>query len=153
MPTTVDVAALRGRPLGRVLVKMGLITRDQVHEALDVQKQKGGPVGQILIDLDYITDDMRTMALAHQMGMEGVDLGEIEIDHETIALIPPQMANAYKIVPLEYDPETKKLTIALSSADNFRATDDLRTLMGFDVTAKIADPTQLRSALLKYYDV
>ena len=122
---------------------MGLITRDQVHEALDVQKHKGGPLGQILIDLDYITDDMRTMALAHQTGMEAVDLTDIEISHDIIELIPPQMANAYKIIPLEYEPDTKKLTIALASADNFRATDDLRTLMGFDVTAKIADPTQL----------
>jgi type IV pilus assembly protein PilB len=153
MPTTVDVSALRGRPLGRVLVKMGEITRDQVHEALDVQKQKGGPIGQILIDLDYITDDMRTMALAHQMGMDTVDLADSEIAHDVITLIPPQMANAYKIIPLEYDSETKSLTIALASADNFRATDDLRTLMGFNVTAKIASPTQLRAALLKYYDV
>jgi type IV pilus assembly protein PilB len=153
MPSTVDIAELKGRPLGRILVKMGLITRDQVHEALDVQKQKGGPLGQILIDLDYISDDMRTMALAHQVGMEGVDLTDVEIAPDIIALIPPQMANAYKIIPLEYESDTKKLTIALASADNFRATDDLRTLMGFDVTAKIADPTQLRSALLKYYDV
>jgi len=153
MSTTVDVAELRGRPLGRVLVKMGLITRDQVHEALDVQKHKGGPLGQILIDLDYITDEMRTTALAHQMGMEAVDLTDAEIAHDIISLIPPQMANAYKIVPLEYDPDTKSLTIALASADNFRATDDLRTLMGFNVTAKIASQTQLRSALLKYYDV
>ena len=132
---------------------MGLITRDQVHEALDVQKHKGGPLGQILIDLDYITDEMRTTALAHQMGMEAVDLTDAEISHDIISLIPPQMANAYKIVPLEYEPDTKSLTIALASADNFRATDDLRTLMGFNVTAKIANQTQLRSALLKYYDV
>ena len=153
MPSTIDVTTLRGRPLGRVLVKMGLITRDQVHEALDVQKHKGGPLGQILVDLDYISDEMRTMALAHQMGMEAVDLTDVEIPHDIISLIPPQMANAYKIVPLEYEPDTKHLTIALASADNFHATDDLRTLMEFNVTAKIANPTQLRSALLKYYDV
>ncbi|MCP4374563.1 MAG: Flp pilus assembly complex ATPase component [bacterium] len=153
MPTTVDVSTLRGRPLGRVLVKMGQITRDQVHEALDVQKQKGGPLGQILIDLDYITDDMRTMALAYQTGMEAVDLDSTEIAPEVIGLIPPQMANAYKIIPLKYEPDTKNLTIALASADNFNATDDLRTLMGYNVTAKIATQTQLRMALLKYYDV
>jgi len=153
MAKTIDVAELKGRPLGRVLVKMGLITRDQVHEALEVQKEKGGPIGQILIDLGYISDTMRTTALAHQMGMEAVDLTDVEISPEVISLIPPQMANAYKVVPLEHDPVTRKLTVALASADNFRATDDLHTLMDFDVTAKIVDPTQLRSALLKYYDV
>ena len=42
-----NVQDYRGRPLGRILVKMGKITRDQVHEALDVQREKGGPIGQI----------------------------------------------------------------------------------------------------------
>jgi hypothetical protein len=33
-PTTVDIQQLRGRPIGRILVKLGEVTRDQVHEAL-----------------------------------------------------------------------------------------------------------------------
>ena len=31
---------LRGRPIGRILVKMGKLTRDKVHEALEIQKNK-----------------------------------------------------------------------------------------------------------------
>jgi len=149
----IDTQALRGRPIGRVLVKMGEVTREQVHEGLDVQKEKGGPLGQILVDLGYIDESMRTMAMAYQVGMEPVDLAATEIPQDVIQLIPPQMANAYKIIPLEYDEATKHLQVAIASADNFRATDDLRTLMGFDVTARIAHPKQLQAALLKYYDV
>jgi len=144
---------LRGRPLGRVLVKMGKVTRDQVHEALAVQKEEGGPLGQILVDLGYIDDRTRALAQAYQVGMEYVDLSSIDIPEEVIRQIPSQMANAYKIVPLEHDEVTNRLVVAMASADNFHATDDLRTLMGFNVSAKIADPEHLNAALAKYYDV
>ena len=148
-----NIDALRGRPLGRVLVKMGKVTRDQVHEALGVQKEKGGPIGQILVDLGYIDDGTRSLALAFQAGMQYVDLAATEIPDEVIHQIPSQMANTYKVVPVCYEAKGNCLTVALASPDNFHATDDLRTLMGFKVTAKIADAAALDAALLKYYDV
>jgi type IV pilus assembly protein PilB len=153
MPNKVDVNELKGQRLGRILVKTGAVTRQQVHEALEVQKERGGPIGQILIDLGYIDAKTRTLALGYQVGMEYVELTSLDIPSDVISKIPSQMANAYSVVPLEYDPVTNHLVVALGSADNFRATDDLRTLMGFTVTAKIADPDQLSIALMKYYDV
>jgi len=147
------IDALRGRPLGRVLVKMGKLTREQVHEALDIQKDRGGPIGEILVDMGLIDNDTRSLALAYQAGMEFVDLNTVNIPDEVARQIPAQMANAYKIIPIEHDPETNHLIIAMASPDNFRATDDLRTLMGFTVTAKVADPEAIETALLKHYDV
>src|SRR4051794_26573046 len=47
---------LQGRPIGRVLTKMGKVTREQVVEALTFQKSKGGAIGRILIDLGYIKE-------------------------------------------------------------------------------------------------
>jgi len=151
--TEFNVAELKGRPLGRVLVKIGKITRTQVHEALAIQKDKGGPIGQILVDLGYIDEQSRSLALAFQAGMEFVDLANMDIPDQVIQQIPPQMANAYKIVPIDHDESTNHLIVALASPDNFRATDDLRTLMGYTVTAKIAEADALDEALLKYYDV
>jgi len=148
-----DMEQLRGRPLGRVLIKMRKITREQVHEALEIQKDKGGPIGQILLDLGYIDEDDLTLSLAFQAGMEFVDLEKMDIPEDVIKLIPAQMANAYKVVPLEYDDATRQLVVAIGSADNFRATDDLQTLMGFRVTARIASREQLERVLQQHYDV
>ena len=50
------ISQLRGRPLGRILIKMGKVTRAQVSEALDLQKKKRGPLGQLLIDADIVDD-------------------------------------------------------------------------------------------------
>jgi type IV pilus assembly protein PilB len=146
-----NVKELKGRVLGRVLLKMGKVTRDQVNQAIEVQKQRGGPIGQILVDLGYIDDRTRNMALGFQAGMEYADLSSLEIPPEVIAHIPPQMANNYKVLPLEFNPSTKRLVVALASADNFRAADDLRTLTGFEIVTRIADNDQLEAALTKYY--
>jgi type IV pilus assembly protein PilB len=132
---------------------MGKITRDQVHEALDIQKEKGGPIGRILVDLGYVDDASVTFALAFQAGMEYVDLDKVDIPEDVIRQIPAQMANAYKVLPVEFDEPNKHLTVAVAAADNFRAVDDLRTLMDFKVTAKIADAEKLERMLQRNYDV
>ena len=146
-----DPKECKGRPLGQVLRKMGKVNRDQVHQALDVQKEKGGVIGQILVDLGYVDQKTIDLSLAYQAGMEVVDLSETDIPEDVIKLIPPKMANAYKIVPVSYNEDSKTLVIAVASADNFRAVDDLRTLMGYNVTAKIADTDSLNVAMSKYY--
>jgi len=150
MPTT-EVSQLKGRPLGRVLYKMGKVTREQVHEAVEVQKQRGGPIGQILVDLGYIDEKTRSLALGFQAGMEYADLEALEIPESVIGQISPQMAKSYRLIPIEYDQNANRLVVALASADNFNAVEDLRKLTGFDVVTRIADADQVDAALSKYY--
>lgn len=147
-----NIAELRGRPLGRVLVKMGLISREQLHQALEIQHEKGGPLGQILLDLGYVDQKGLTLALGFQAGMEYVDLEKVAIPEEAIKQIPSQLAFTCKVIPLEYDEPTKSLTVGIGSADNFRAIDDLRTLTGLNISVKIVDPEKLDQSLHKYYD-
>ncbi|MCH7526432.1 MAG: pilus assembly protein PilB, partial [Planctomycetes bacterium] len=148
MPT---IDQLRGRQLGRILIKMRLIRRPDVVDALEIQKQRGGPLGAILVESGLINEQQLNLALAAQVGMESVDLASKEIPKEVIDMIPPQMANTYKVVPFHYDADRHSLSVALASPDNFRATDDLKTLMGFDVQAALCNEEDLQQALDKYY--
>ncbi|RMF81128.1 MAG: pilus assembly protein PilB, partial [Planctomycetota bacterium] len=145
------MAQLRNRPLGRILIKMGKVTRADVSEALELQKKKRGPLGQLLIELGKVQPDDVNLALAAQVGMESISLSSIDIDQNVIDLIPAQMAHAYRIVPTEYDREANLLGVALDSPDNFQATDDLKTLMGFNVVARITTADDLTEALNRFY--
>ena len=145
------VEQLRGRQLGRILIKMGRIRRAEVTEALEVQKQQGGPLGSILVMLGRITEEDLNQALAAQIGMETVELADKDVPAEVIGLIPAQMANTYKIVPFDYDDDRHCLSVAMASPDNFQATDDLQTLMGFKVEAAITTAEDLQKALDRYY--
>ncbi|MHC4443877.1 MAG: GspE/PulE family protein [Planctomycetota bacterium] len=145
------ISQLKGRPLGRILIKMGKLTRTQVGEALELQKKNPGPVGQILVELGYITNDDVQLALAAQVGMEPVDLSKIDIPKEIISLIPAQTAITYKLIPTDFEPSSNLLTVALDDPSNFQATDDLKTLMGFQVKACVSTPDDVTAALARYY--
>jgi hypothetical protein len=67
------VEEFKGRPLGRVLMKMGSVTRAQVHAALELQKQQNRPLGQILRELGYINEEDLQLALAFQIGRQTTD--------------------------------------------------------------------------------
>jgi len=148
------IEQLRGRPLGRILMKMGILSREKVHECLKIQNQRHGNVqtGQILLELGLIDEDQLQVALAAQRGMEYISIDGLDIPADVIEKVPAQMAKTYHIVPIDYNKEQNELTVVLDSPENFRATDDLNTLMGFKVTAKITDPDALESALTKYYE-
>jgi len=152
--TLPPIEQLRGRTLGRILTKMGLLTREKVHECLKVQKQRHGSVqmGQIFLELGLIDENQLRIALAAQRGMEYVNLDRLEILPEIIGKVPAQIAKTYHIVPIEYNKGQNELSVALDKPDNFKATDDLSTLTGFKVTAKITDPEALEAALTKYYE-
>ncbi|UCC21970.1 MAG: Flp pilus assembly complex ATPase component TadA [Planctomycetota bacterium] len=152
--TLPPIEQLRGRPLGRILIKMGVLTREKVHECLLIQKQRHGTVqiGQIFIELGLIDEKQLQIALAAQRGMEYVKLSDVDVPADIIEKVPAQMVKTYRIVPIEYNKEQNELVVALDNPDNFRATDDLSTLMGFRVTAKMTDSEALESALAKYYE-
>jgi hypothetical protein len=116
---------LQGRPIGRVLTKMGKVNREQVVEALDFQKRKGGALGRILIDLGYIKETDLNIALAAQKGYELMMLDGINIPAEAIAAVPAQIATTNKVLPISFDKAGKKLTVVMATQENFRALDDL----------------------------
>ncbi len=150
------IEQLKGRTIGRILIKMRLLTRDKVHECLKIQKErkdKGEDVklGQVFIEKELIKEKDLKAALAAQRGIEYIDVSGLEIPQEIIDYVPAQMARTYRIVPLEHDKNKNELVVALDNPDNFRATDDLSTLLGFGVSARVTDEDALETALNKYY--
>lgn len=147
---------LKGRRFGRVLVKLGVLTRDQVQEALAIQrarKEKGesSKIGAILKDLGYIKEEDILRAIAGQAGMEMVDVDPEALELALVEHLPAETAKTYQIIPLSFDESSKSLTIAMKSPDNFRAVDDLRLLMGFNVNAVVAQPDVIDKAIEKLY--
>jgi type IV pilus assembly protein PilB len=148
------ISELQGRPIGRVLTKMGKVTREQVVEALNFQKGrgKGVPLGRILTDLGHIKETDLNVALAAQKGYELVDLSNVNIPKEAIEAVPAQIATTNKVLPISYDKASKKITVVMASQDNFQAIDQLRSLFQYNVTAKIGDPDQVDRLIQKHYN-
>ena len=151
MAEVANLSEFKGRKFGRVLTKMGKVTREQVYEGLALQKKRKGPLGELLVELGYITNQDVLTALAFQAGMELVDLASVSVDKEVIDAVPAETVTAYQIAPIEYTAKGRQLTVAIKSPDNFRAVDDLRLLMGFKVKAVLAAPEQVDAFIKEHY--
>ncbi|MBX3390012.1 MAG: Flp pilus assembly complex ATPase component TadA [Phycisphaeraceae bacterium] len=147
----IEPSELKGRKLGRVLTKLGKVTRDQVHEALAIQQTRKSPLGQLLVELNYCTQRDVLEALAGQAGMAFMDLSDFEIPEEALEAIPSESVRSYEVVPLEYNKTSRRLKIAMKTPDNFRAVDDLRLLLGGNVEAVVGDPAAIDALIKKHF--
>src|SRR5690349_17413143 len=69
-PPRPPVSELRGRPLGAILIKAGLLTAEQLLKALELQKAKHAVIGQTLVELGYVSESDVDWAMAAQAGRE-----------------------------------------------------------------------------------
>ena len=139
------------KQLGQILIEQGLISEGQLSEALKVQERVPKSLGRILIDLQLIKETDLVRALAHQIGLEFVDLGDYPVDPSATALIPEAVARRYRALPIgERD---GRLLVAMSDPANVYALDDIRTITGREVEPIVATAADVTAAIRKYADV
>ncbi|MBP5232296.1 MAG: Flp pilus assembly complex ATPase component TadA [Planctomycetes bacterium] len=139
-------------PLGELLIQQGVITREQLEQALDAQKENGGNLGSSLKSLGLCTDEDILAAVGRQSGMDVVDLDNMEIAPDIIAKVqPPMLAETYHIVPISFDEAENTLTVAMADPLNLYALDELRFMLNCNVKGAVASETSVQAAIDKYY--
>ncbi len=140
--------AMSGR-LGSMLVSSGLITDEQLKKALSTQKSEGGRLGSILVKLGFVQEDKLMTFLSKQYGVPYVDLSKFEINPAVIKHIPPDVAQKYRIMPINRAGAT--ITIAMVDPSNIFAIDDIKFMTGYNVEAVVATEGAIVEAIKKYY--
>jgi type IV pilus assembly protein PilB len=138
----------RARKLGEILVEQGLLTREQLEQALFEQSRTDKQLGRILIDLGLVKETDLMAALATQVGFKFVDLSETGVDASAAALVPETVARRYHVVPIGY--QDSKLVVAMADPSNLFALDDIRTITGMDVHPVVATASDIEQVIRKY---
>ncbi|NUO65559.1 MAG: Flp pilus assembly complex ATPase component TadA [Gemmatimonadaceae bacterium] len=142
--------AAAGERIGDLLMREGLITREQLDRALQEQRQNGTRVGYNLVKLGFIQETELTKMLARQYRMPAVDLSKFEVDPRIAKLIPTDLASKHLVLPLKRDGRT--LTVAMADPTNLGVIDDLKFITRYDIFPVIAGEYTLRNAIEKYYE-
>jgi hypothetical protein len=74
--------------LGEMLIEQGLITTNQLKDALKRQAQIGGQLGSIMVEMGDITTDDLLNSLSQQLGVPSTNLYKMEISPELLQLMP-----------------------------------------------------------------
>lgn len=135
--------------MGELLLKEGLLTKEQLDEALKAQKEKGGRLGYHLIRLGFINVSKLSQFLKDYMGVIPFNVGTKEENWEVIDLIPAHIARFYNVVPIER--KNNVLTVALADLDNPKLIPALEELTGFKIDPLIASRESIVEAIEKFY--
>jgi len=136
--------------IGELLVREGLITRDQLDLALQDQRESGTRLGYSLVALGFVKETDLTRTLARQYRMPAVDLSNFEVDPRIARLIPSEMASKHLVLPLKRDGRT--LTVAMADPTSTGVLDDLKFITRCDIFPVIAGEYTIRKAIERYYE-
>ncbi len=135
--------------LGDLLLEVGLISQEQLENALKVQKNTGKKLGEVLISEGVVTQENIIEVLEFQLGIPHVDLEKYNINQAACLLIPEGLAKRYEIIPISQ--QNGILTVAMSDPLNVFAIDDVTIYSGLDVQPVIASSAEIIKAIGKYY--
>ena len=105
------------RRLGEVLCEEGIITEDQLREALDKQKDTSKSLGNTLVALGFLTEDALYHFLALQHGLEVADVGAVVVPPDLLRVCPEAVARRLMVFPISR-PAPNRIKIVTSSPEN-----------------------------------
>ena len=137
------------KQLGELLMERGLISKQQLDEALALQKDNGGLIGEILVDLGFAKEEDIAKTLTAQYGFPYLPLSNYEVDSQIINIIPGRVARQYLLIPI--DKIGENLTIAMSNPLNTHAIEDVELLSNCNVLVFVSTSSDIKKAITKYY--
>jgi type IV pilus assembly protein PilB len=132
-----------------MLVDLGFVTDQQVSSLRAEAQQAGVGVVDLMLANKVVRPADITQAKAAHFGAEVVNLHDLKIEDDIIAMIPRHIAKKYRVVPLFKHDST--ITIALSDPSDLDTIDSLHHLLHMDVNHQVASEADIESALNKYY--
>jgi len=90
-------------------------------------------------------------ALSEYLGMEIINLDEIDIPKEVLDMVPPAIAQLYRIIPIEYEKDAHTISVAQADALAIETIDDLRLVLKHQVKPVLCHKDAVIRALEKYY--
>jgi HD-like signal output (HDOD) protein len=135
--------------IGKLLIKEGLVTTEQVQEALRLQRDQGGKTFEILIRLGHLDKDGLHGALSRQPGVASIELSRVQVDPALTELIPKELALKQLVLPI--DKLGKLLTVAMACPLDKETIAEIERLTGLKVKGMLCRYDDIATAVDKHY--
>ncbi len=128
-----------------LLVRGGLVSRDQLSEAQKKERENGSSVAKEIVRLGYTNEETLTQFLGKQFGIESVELIPGDIEDAVFSLVPPQIVQKHQLVPFKLVGST--LTVAMSDPTDLVAINEVKFVTGYGVRVVLATPSHIKKTL------
>ena len=131
--------------IAELLVRGGVVAREQLNEALDRQKKNGSNLVQELVSLGSTSEDEVSDFLARHFSIEKIDLQQVDIQESVFNLIPPHLVQKHQLIPLKLIAST--LTVAMSDPTDLAAINEVKFITGYGVRVVLATGSSIKKFL------
>src|SRR5690349_24920469 len=131
--------------IAELLVRGGVVTREQLNEAQQRERDNGSSVAKELVRLGFTTEDNLTQFLAKQFGIEVVNLNPGDVEDAVFSLVPPHLVQKHQIVPLKLLGST--LTVAMADPTDLVAINEIKFITGYGIRLVVAAPSAIKKTL------
>ena len=135
----------RDLPLGELIVRAGLLSSVQLDAALAAARASGRRLGEVLVEDELVDERELAQIVAQQEGLEFVDLGKHDLDHEALDLISESSARRYLALP--YRLEATAVCVVIADPSDDAALDAVLGEMERPVRFVVATRAEVESAL------
>jgi general secretion pathway protein E len=137
------------KDLGQQLVQSGKISQQQLDACYARIKQTGGQLVDCLREQKLVSDADIAQAFASLLSMQYVSkVTEKMADPNLLAKIPLRFLRAHEVMPIMLD---ETVTILTANPYDFQPLDELRMLLGADVTIAVAPAEVIIDGINRYY--
>jgi type IV pilus assembly protein PilB len=141
--------AMTRKSMGEYLIEKGLLTPEQLQDALRVQQTTGRDLAQILVDQALVSEHDAYEAKAYEMGLPFVDLDRTTPDPSAVNVVREHIAKRYNVMPVKK--EGNVLYLAMADPNNVMAIDDVRVNSRCVVRPVLAAPGAIEDAIRRAY--
>jgi type IV pilus assembly protein PilB len=131
--------------VAELLVRGGVVSRDQLNKAQEKGRDSGSSVMKELVQLGFTTEQTLTEFLAKQFGIEKIELVPEEIEESVFTLVPPQLTQKHQLVPTKLTGSI--LTVAMADPTDLIAINEIKFITGYGVRVVIASPSAIKKTL------
>jgi type IV pilus assembly protein PilB len=150
-PAPAVLRADRRLRLGDMLVRDGLLTPEQLREALAAKAEnRHQRLGEIVVERGWVSSTDLAKALAEQHGLDFIELGQTPVDEAAADLLPERLAKRYRAVPVKFLAEDAAL-VAVADPTDVVSSDDLKLALGLNVRLAVAETGDLERTLTRIY--
>ncbi len=136
--------------LGNLLVNAGVITKDQLEEALQIQEKEEKKLSEVLVKMGAIPNEgVVTKYIGKQLNIGSIRLEDLELNPEIVKLIPNDIARKFNVIAVSKLGRT--LIVAISDASNIYVLDAIKFITGHTIQPVIASEESISKAIEQYY--
>ena len=138
--------------IGEFLVQRGLLNPEQLEMALKESRISGELIGKTLLRMNLVTQEQLLMALGEQLGIPYyTSLKGLDIPAEVVKAVSPRFIQHYKFMPVKL--KGNVLTVAVSDPLAVWLLEDLKLHLGFDIERVLATQEEIFAGIKRYYGV